>query len=201
MLSRTICSFGQLFCTMQSAGPDLWSWLFRKGKSRKQLLDFTWKIQYMLCWRCQLYTAVSPQLQNAISLEAPMCRATLTSKPSALAKQENHLLNPSSGKDAMINAQGLWAEATATARRPHGSWHRQCQLFHLSKSMVLQPDHFTWCSGYKIKSFCGFHLRFLLGHLSFSLIDAYSICLSLTMQGLVWTGEHRRFLLGFQWHM
>lgn len=132
MLSRTICSFGQLSCTMQSAGPDLWSWLFRKGKFRK--LDFTWKIQYMLCWRCQLYTAVSPQLQNAISLEAPMCRATLTSKPSALAKQENHLLNPSSGKDAMINAQGLWAEATATARQPHGSLHRQCQLFHLSKS-------------------------------------------------------------------
>lgn len=196
MLSRTTCSFGQLFCTMQSAGPDLWSWLFRRGK---QLLDLTWKIPYMLCWGCQLHTAVSPQLLNAISPEAPMCRATLTS---VLAKQENHLLNPSSGKEATVNAQELWVQATATARQPHGSRHRQWQPFHLSKSMVLQPGHFTWCSGYQIKSFfCGFHLIFLLGHLSFSLIDAYFICLCLTMQGLVWMGEHRWFLLSFQWHM
>lgn len=184
---------------MQSAGPDLWSWLFRRGK---QLLDFTWKIPYMPCWGCQLHTAVRTQLHSAISLEAPMCRATLTSKSSVLAKQENHLLNPSSGKEATVNAQELWVQAIGTARRPHGSWYRQWQLFHPSKSMVLQPGHFIWCSGYQMKSFfCGFNLRFLLGHLSFSLIDAYFICLCLTMQGLVWMGEHRRFLRSFQWHM
>lgn len=98
-LSKALSSYSARYIQLdQISGAD---WLLRKRKIYL-LLPENHCIHYVEDARS---ITTGPQLGNAI-----------ISEPSALAMQQNHLVNHSSGSEAAIRAVNLWSHAAAAAR-------------------------------------------------------------------------------------
>lgn len=151
-LFTTIKSFGHLFYTMQSAGPDPWRLLLKKGKD---LLACTWNPRYTLCWRCQTHRSSNPSTGE--------CRqpSGIISEPCAAAKQKKTFSEPQYWRGHSSRGSELLKPHSSHSRAACGLLPNST-LFCLSKHVLLQPGHFTHHAAHKIKLFCGFYLVFLL---------------------------------------